>query len=80
VVYDHRRSPLMPRLSGLLKGRCVSPPATGVLPRLTLAGPPPLPSLLTKRPPSAALLGLDLDPGLSAKGDENLRVHGRWGF
>jgi hypothetical protein len=43
--------------------RC--PPTTGVLSRLT-AGP--LPGLLTKWPPSErALLGDDLDPGLSPK-------------
>jgi hypothetical protein len=36
----------------------------GVLSRLTLAGPPPLPGLLTKWPLSAALLGDDLEPGL----------------
>jgi len=43
--------------------RC--PPTTGVLSRLT-AGP--LPGLLTKWPLSAALLGLDLDPGSQPTG------------
>jgi hypothetical protein len=42
--------------------RC--PPTTGVLSRLT-AGP--LPGLLTKWPLSAALLRLDLEPGLMAR-------------
>ena len=45
------------------------PPFTGIASRLTEAGPPPLPGERTRWPESlrGALLGLDLDPGLSAR-------------
>ena len=59
--------------------RC--PPTTGVLSRLTLAGPPPLPGERARWPESlrGALLGDDLEPGLSAKrgcGSPRSRDHG----